>query len=216
MTEFFKNIPFGQILRNFLAGVVFLIAAAWANSSHVATLNTQSKDNVIGLLFLALVIGILIYIFSRAIVIPCSEWLRFQILGYKPVNCSYCFSVSFADHIVRRWRCDITKDSTERKVFSDKLREWADYVHFAFMAGIAFLIGAAFGETDWLSKVQKPSDVTNLVPPWYIWVVALSCLVIGLFSDFRKQMVENYLFYKLDIGKNPAQDGSEAPIPPGP
>lgn len=99
----------------------------------------------------------------------------------------------FCPQALKRWRLDVKEASTEGVVFSERLREWADYNHFAYMSVLALILGGIYGKSEAISHFDR---LMELVPPRQVWVSALLLFLVALLSDLRKQAIENWILYR--------------------
>lgn len=205
MEKLLETLTFGHVLRNFLAGVAFFVSAVVARPSLQSEVLALTKDYPLSFAFVVLLVGVLTYVACRATLIPVIEIIRELTVGFQPIKrpaegvtlsiwaklLNLLSSRDFTNHALTKWKLDVPPKGELKNTFGQKLREWSDYVIFAYVTVLAILFGLLVGGTRWMTESMNIEHWTGPT------ILAVLLLLIGIAADIRKQIIENEVMRRV-------------------
>ena len=182
MQDIVKSFPLGVLLRNFFAGVFFILGYIKAAGVPEQIKSIDGSTITLGI-SVALVSGVTVYAIHRSIFNPLLELIRYSKCArvcriYAPL-----MSQGAAKAMLARWDASSNGGAPHKARF-DAMNSWADYIHLLYSSSLCLAAGSFLG---WLENDPRPGFSGTLLS------IGLLMFISGFVSDWRRHYMEEII-----------------------
>ncbi len=175
------------LLRTSMTGGVFLLSFCYSRdrTAPLENLRSLTESGVLALA-LALIFGVLIHLFHRAVPNPLIELGRHALIGRQEKWWPWIRAWLAPGQVFRAtWRRWLYL--SDSKDAHTPITAWGHCVHLQYCAAWALGFGSL---TAWI--ISTPDMVWSFNP--WLWCFGIAAFVAGLISDVRKHVMEQWLY----------------------
>jgi hypothetical protein len=196
MSDFFKNLTLGHLLRNFFAGVIFVGSYLRAEGKSWP----KSSDEMTLWAVVALTAGIVAYALHRSLINPLVESLYRAKWQKSKKDLTGKSGLSAREKEIR-WTLGKNTFLEKRAAIAQHLSAWADYIHLLYCSVICLVAGAGLG---WVNSELGTRALRVGICEWFkrgfgqidifLVVIGLVLLLAALVADFQRHRVEDWIY----------------------